>query len=730
MIDWKNEVDWLWLPEGESVNQYAEFRKEFSIDTLTSEKAMLHISADSRYVAYLNGEYLPLSQFADYPNYKVYDSFDISKNLKKGKNALCVIAYYQGEDSSVYRRGDAGLMFCITVGDDIIAKSEKQVPCRLSLDYKSGPEVEKITNQLSYSFRYNANAYDGWREIDYVVTKEANWVEAKVLQEKRPLFERPIHSLEVLPVSDTYVLSQGVFFDASAELTCGDRMQRAALAFREAEELGFTTKAELPSDDGIVLNSNQGDGVFLVLDLGKEECGYISFDIELEKAATVLVGFGEHLDDLRVRTSVGGRQFAAVYEAKEGRQTFKHAFKRVACRYVCLQIFASNVKVYSAGVCPTRYPVKYLSEFKCADAFHNRVFEVARRTLELCMHEHYEDCPWREQALYAMDSRNQILCGYYVFDNHEFVAASLKLLALGLREDGLLELNAPSRVPITIPVFSLNFVSEVYEYLIYTKDIETVKELMPTVKTILSTFISLKTENGLIARLNGKEYWNFYEWCDELAGGELYRDDLTETVFDAPLNAILAYTLKHAIKLYSLLGEEDTSKYYKEELAKTLTSLELFWDQEKGIYADFLQEDGLRHYSELTQSLFGCVIEDQEKLKRIRSLLASNDSGLVPISVSCTLYKYEALMRSNNMYAETIRKDIEDVWGKMLFAGATSLWETADAAWDFDRAGSLCHAWSAIPIYFYYRYVLGQTPECDIKKECFCGLYDAQAIKL
>ena len=33
------------------------------------------------------------------------------------------------------------------------------------------------------------------------------------------------------------------------------------------------------------------------------------------------------------------------------------------------------------------------------------------------MMEHYVDTPWREQCLYAFDARNQMLCGYYAFEN-------------------------------------------------------------------------------------------------------------------------------------------------------------------------------------------------------------------------------------------------------------------------------------------------------------------------
>ena len=31
------------------------------------------------------------------------------------------------------------------------------------------------------------------------------------------------------------------------------------------------------------------------------------------------------------------------------------------------------------------------------------IWRTSARTLRLCMYEHYEDCPWREQAMYAND---------------------------------------------------------------------------------------------------------------------------------------------------------------------------------------------------------------------------------------------------------------------------------------------------------------------------------------
>ena len=100
---------WIWLPQTNNLNQYGDFRAVFSLTEPADTK--LYISADSHYAVYLNGALLPAAQYPDYPNYKVVDVLDISTWVRPGENVLAVVGYHQGEDSSVYRLGDPGLLF-------------------------------------------------------------------------------------------------------------------------------------------------------------------------------------------------------------------------------------------------------------------------------------------------------------------------------------------------------------------------------------------------------------------------------------------------------------------------------------------------------------------------------------------------------------------------------------------------------------------------------------------
>ena len=94
---------WIWLKECKA-NQYADF-------IVTEKDAKLRISADSDYEAYVNGHFVYAGQYPDYPHYKIYDEFDVGVVCKEGENTLAVRCRYVGEDTSTYRREQAGLLF-------------------------------------------------------------------------------------------------------------------------------------------------------------------------------------------------------------------------------------------------------------------------------------------------------------------------------------------------------------------------------------------------------------------------------------------------------------------------------------------------------------------------------------------------------------------------------------------------------------------------------------------
>lgn len=72
-------------------------------------------------------------------------------------------------------------------------------------------------------------------------------------------------------------------------------------------------------EDGGWLNADAGDGGYFIFDLGAETAGYLHLELECESETEILIGFGEHLDDLRVRADLDAGAFARRFASRRER---------------------------------------------------------------------------------------------------------------------------------------------------------------------------------------------------------------------------------------------------------------------------------------------------------------------------------------------------------------------------------------------------------------------------
>lgn len=675
---------WIWNSGAEKRNAYVSFC--FSAE-LSGEDRFIRISAETDYALYDGERLLSFGQFADYPFDKVYDEVDLG-GLESGVHVFTVDCYHQGWDSSTHRAETPGLIFELVCSGSVAAFSSGDINSFVNTAYKNG-EIENVSPQLGSAFAFDSTATPG--------KKRGSVGFSEVVEKPIPLRARPVKKLQ-LSENEPAVLTVSGSFRLDGGSTAAEKMQYAMMGFGEN-----SVSRSLPSSCGIELTAREGsDGVFAIVDTGRENAGLLSLDLDVDEECDVLVGWGEHLEDLRVRAYVGGRNFCAVYRAHKGRNVFVNPFRRLGMRYLQLNILSSRARIYYAGIRRTDYPLERCGEFSCADSLHSRIYDVCCRTLLLSVHEHYEDCPWREQALYSMDSRNQMLCGYYAFGEFDMPRASIRLMAESLRPDGILELCSPARVSITIPAFSAMFLTQVYEFCIYSGETDVAREVLPALCRIGDEFISRTDPQGLLKAFEGGEYWNFYEWQSGLDGGG---GAPGEWVFHGPLMAFASIGLLSLGKTLELLGL-DGEKYISAHKKLNAALNGCFWNAERGAYASYADGNGgLYHYAELTNAL--CVCSGAATGDRRASVLFSlSEDMLIPVTLSHSIFKYEALMSDASRYARYVFSDIADKWGSMLYRGATTFFETIEGAPAFDNAGSLCHGWSAIPIYFYHRYAL------------------------
>ena len=353
--------------------------------------------------------------------------------------------------------------------------------------------------------------------------------------------------------------------------------------------------------NGIDLLPRQNTNIFenngvLLVDLLKETAGFIDFEIESKEEQLLTISFGEHIKDGKVRRLIHERDFSIEIYLKKGLNKFFNPLRRIAGRYLQFDS-EKEIKIIYAGIRPVFYQHEII-EKRFNDSLLNRIYQTSITTLELCMHEHYEDCPWREQALYTLDSRNQMLCGYYVFEGFEYQRHNLLLISEGFDEKtGLLSLTFPSGFGcFAIPFFSLIYIQQIYEYIEYTGDHSILDKVKDVLHQIMHTFLSRIDGNGLLHYFE-KPFWNFYEWTP-------YSDndcDLNPTIpakdeYELTINAMIIYTIDIYNKLFGL--HIDSSKI-KEGIKKT------FYAKEKGLY--YLRTGHKDKYSQLSNALIYLV---------------------------------------------------------------------------------------------------------------------------
>lgn len=689
---------WVWL-ERSCVNQYADFVQEF---TWQGGDVLLRISADTNYALYINGQYVYSGQYPDYPQYKIYDTFSVGTLCRRGVNRLAVRCSYTGEDTSTYYCAPAGLLFEVVCGGKVLAASGKETLARQDLAYRSG-RAEKISPQLGFGYRYDSCAEDDWTERN-----APGFAPCAILAKECRLVERPVPRLRLNEDGPVSLCAQGEVLVTKEYPTAAETMYNSFLRHRTLTELGnpFELAPQFPSARGYRFSS-ETTGIYVLADLGEEAAGRICLDLEVEQDAEVVLCFGEHLRDLRVRSFIEGRNFAVTYRAHAGRNRWTEQLRRLGCRYVQMFILAPRAVVYDLRLVRTEYPAESL-ETNISDGLRRRIYETGVRTLRTCMHEHYEDCPWREQALYAMDSRNQMLFGYTVFrDAGRYAQANLRLMTHGLRGDGMLELCFPARVGITIPSFSLYFVLAVAENFEFTGDAAFLREMQPTVRAILGAFSSRIDGSGLIPVLQEEPYWNFYEWQPGLDGGAIFRDFRLPLQYDSCLNLLYIIACERWEKARAAAGEEPDRELAGRLAAMRAAVGSAFYDGERAAFAVTLREGKKEGYARLSTALAvvaGCAETEKEKL--VHTL--KEDGALTDVTLGNKLWLYEAVLSCGENGLAYVLNDIETTFADMACRD-TTLYETAGGADDFALAGSLCHGWAAVACYVYNTVARGKV---------------------
>ena len=735
----------------ERPNRFFLFRKRVVL-AHAPDQARLEVTVDGRYQLFVNAERVGRGPARCDPLFQRVDTHDVATRLRAGENVIALLVRVYGIDTSWYQRvrglwnpvfGDGGLYvdgFAQSDVERIEISSDASWRCLESTAWES--DTPRVNFGLPQIEVHDARGFpDDWARPGF---DDSSWDGVRVLTigggppdaffggmktEPFPtLLPRGIPFLQETPLAPERV-TRWYGVEPMPDLPVDKRLYQEPLVALPA---GLVEDGDaLVSADAratLVRTSAEHD-VSVLLDFGRIHSAYPFVELDARGGEVIELAAAEGIPGEwepggpaqapRLDVARGHGAHVAVYTARPGVQRFE-SFEWTAVRWLQLTVrnAPEGVRIRHVGALETRYPVERRGAFECSDPFLNELWRIGRTTLELCMHDGWEDCPGREQRQWLGDATVEMLVAQAAFGpsanplNRKF----LEQAAESQRSDGLTQMFAPGDHGVDgllIPDWTLQWILNAELHWLYGGDLDTIERIFPSIERALAWFERQIGPNDLVANL---PYWHFMDWAAVGRAGEA-----------AALNAQLVGSLRAAARLARALESARAARRYDalaERIAAALA--ERHWDESRGVYVDCVNPANGAQDARVSQHANAALILwDVAPRSRWPSMLAFiTDPARIkftaapPIAptgeafdsahdvvLANTFYShfvYRALAKAGRF--DAVLRLMRERYGDMLARGATTLWES------FAPTASLCHGFSATPVYQLSSEVLGIIP--------------------
>ncbi len=341
-----------------------------------------------------------------------------------------------------------------------------------------------------------------------------------------------------------------------------------------------------------------------------------------------------------------------------------------------------------------RYPLEAESTHHTDNEQLNRILDLCFRTLQMCCHDTFMDCPYYEQLMYIGDARIEALVTLVSTEDDRMVQKMLRLFASSQLPSGFLHSRYPSRVCQIIPTFSLIWIMALHDYALFRRDRPCIIELLGCAKKIISAFEHKINRDGLLEFAQG---WNFMDWtarwsrtvteCGIPPNGE-YGVSLV-------INLLYSYVLRHLAELCDYAGEPECGTFYLRR-GKEITELLInkYYVSERGLFVETSDDNSVSEHAQCLAILSGFLPKEIEQ-KVCEGLYT--EQGFDETSISFSHYYFECCRITGRMDSFFRRMHL---WFDCDNLGLSTLLERPEPS------RSDCHAWSSHP-YFHISATIG-----------------------
>ncbi len=599
--DWTAE--WIWDSENlTEKNVWMCFRKKVYLDKVP-ERLTAHISADSKYWLYINGETVIFEG-----NVKrgpdgsggYYDSADISPYLKKGENAVCALVWYWDDETSYSysSSGQGGFLF-EAIGDGISIISDESWKVKRSDAYVDSALYPPNYRLPEYSIYYDARQETGdWTAADY---------------------------------------------DASDWENATEYAHGGEGAYGKLYPRGIPLLKDYGLKDYV--NSKDYEGYTVNKLLGEKITADIPYNAQLTPYLKIIAPAGKKIRITTENTLIGA--VSATYITKEGEQEFE-ALGWFNGEHITYKI-PKGVTVVSLKYRETGYDSSFSGDFKCDDEFLNSLWQKSLRTLYVTMRDNFMDCPDRERAQWWGDVTSEMIMTMYSMDSNSYLLYQKGVEAMLSHTDDTKVLQTV--VPISgdyfeLPVQQLAGIVGFLTYYEYTGDIAFLERVYGPSLDYLKLWET--DETGLVVHRSGS--WDWPDWGKKA--------DMT-----AIENAWVYYALSSVEKMSELLGREDELSFISERKEAIAEGYRALWTDE-GFKSDGVKKPDDR--ANALAVLSGLAEKEQYSTVLNVLTDVKNSSPYMEyyvLEALCKMGEYEAAdSRIKDRYEDMVNEDYSTLW--------------------------------------------------------------------
>ena len=414
-------------------------------------------------------------------------------------------------------------------------------------------------------------------------------------------------------------------------------------------------------------------------DLGHYSVGYLSITGENESSCTARVSYHDGYFGVPEK-SVHESQLDTL-KIPAGEFSWEQ-FGRRAGRY--LKIESDCSEALTPGFVSVQYPYDSYTAPSDLTALDQKIFQIAKTSLDNGLQDQMEDSLVREKALYVGDALAIADCLPKTENNLVYLKYTIQAFADSQLESGAIPAMAHSANRFIIPDYSLQWLVLLEKHLSETGDIEHAKKLLPQVKKVVAWTQNNLAENGFLIDKNNEDWWIFIDWTPQ------NRDRRYLTA----LQLWYLEGLKSADKIYTQVGELSTLETKINTLEQNL--IKISFSSDLNLFSDSFSTDGEQSgVSLVTNALAGKLgyLNDTKSLDYFRGNLYTES----PFSETWVI---EWLLRLGEK--DLARKTIRGYWGSMVNIGATSVYEKFKVT-DRSVDSSHSHAWGCGPVFLYNR---------------------------